>query len=126
MKEALADVGRRGTWSDEQRRSLRAGFQAIADAFDGTLILRGVLLERPLSMAALPLTMEIPFAAKPAAVVVLSATQDSDGTVLSMPPVMWTWDPTPARSQVVITGIDILDTETYTLTILVVRQVVTP
>lgn len=126
MKEALADVGKKGAWSEDQRRELRAGFQAIIDAFDGTLILRGTLLERPLNMASLPLTMEIPFTSKPAAIVVLSATKDSDGSVISMPPVLWSWTPTTTASNASITDIDLLDGEDYTLTILVVRQVLTP
>lgn len=119
MIKALADIGV-GAWSVEQKRSLRAIISGIGDVLTGRFLPRVAELTQPLSMADLPLTMEIPFPERPRAIMVLSATAE-DGTVISLPAVRWEFTPSTTSASISITDIDLLDTETYQLDILVVR-----
>lgn len=101
MREALADVGRRALWTEEQRRALRSAFQAIVDAFDGVLLLRGkrITVDGVVSSGALSLTVDCPFKPKTVQVLLVSSVDWSVGNY----PLTWVWSGTPTSGAVAFT-----------------------
>ena len=95
MKEALADVAGKGIWSQEQRRALKAAFQALVDAFDSVLLLRGTRkVVDGVSVASganLDVTVECNF--NPKTVLVIDASRLLTGELvhLGTVPLLWTW-----------------------------------
>ena len=104
MREALADVAGKGIWSQEQRRALKAAFQALVDAFDSVLLLKGkrVLVENIIvaPAVAMDLTIDCPF--KPKTVAILGALTKVSGepATLMTPSIVWTWSSTPTSGAV--------------------------
>lgn len=105
MRDALADVARRGVWNDEQRRALRAAFQAVVDAFDGVMLLKGKRVSVETTVAAggaLDATIDCPF--RPKSAVVLDAkgidTDTGSEIHLTSPILLWSWTSTPTGGAV--------------------------
>jgi len=121
MKAALSDVSARGVWTDEQRRALKSAFTALGAVLEKLILLKGVVSTQNLSMETLPLSMDVAGSSRPAAVVVLSAMKVSDGTVISMPPILWSYTP-GTQNTVQIVNIDLDAGEDYELTILTVES----
>lgn len=119
MKEALADVGRRGPWNEEQRRALRSAFQALVDAFENVLVLRGKRVSIGgivvASAGALDVSLDCPF--KPKSVLVLGATSASGSTLVS-PTVVWAWTATSTSGTLRLTDpLSSVPDDTYTFNI---------
>jgi len=103
VRSAISDVSAKKVFTDEQRRVLRAAFEAIVEAFDGVLLLRGkrVTVEGIVvaSGDTLDLSIDCPF--KPKTVQVLDArgiVASGDGAGeerhLVYPTLTWSWSST--------------------------------
>lgn len=115
----LADVGRRGPWNDEQRRSLRSAFQTLVDAFENVLVLRGkrVIVQTNIATAGgLSIAIDCPF--KPRSVQALDAYATAAEGVVHSANVALTWQWTATATSGTVTLTDLLGslpgTGTYT------------
>jgi hypothetical protein len=103
VKAAIADVGATSAWTTEQRRALRAAFQAVGDALDQRLLLRGVRRSVEVTVdGGMETVVDCPF--RPRAVHFFSAYQPtSDGDkYIANPIFVWRWTGTPDSGSVYI------------------------
>ncbi len=104
MKELLAEIAPQGTWSDAQKRALKAIVTLISNRFDGVLLLRGKRVSVEVTVdGTMSTSIDCPF--KPKSVVVLSAYQNIPGDgdrYLSTPILVWRWTSTASGGQVTL------------------------
>lgn len=106
MKSTLSDVSRRSAWTPEQRSALRSAFQAIVDAFNGVVLVRGrrITATGTVSGGTLSLVVDCPF--KPRSVMVACVTPDPANTSNTSVnytggfPLDWSWSSTPTGGAV--------------------------
>lgn len=103
MRDAVADVQSRGVWSQPQKEALVRIFTKLADFLDERLLLRGVRVQRNVTLSGGDTGFDIPCKFAPKSVQMLTARQGS--LVYTQVPMQWTWNGTDSVRLADYTGL---------------------